>query len=309
MPQRNALLQYIYSPAEAGLNSWPSGELRLDGVEVTDNPEQADVFVCPGNLSLFQVNGVIQKDLIYKLPYLAGNEHRSVFLDISDNFKQAIGMPCLFIKCDVRDWMLKDDPNSINFAWPVEDYAECVDIPAGGFLHDVSAHMWNWSEARRESAQSCLDTTALNCDFALYDDFTGYLKAGDPELIRRRSEFRRSMRESRVALCPESIPGVFPYRFFEAMSAGRVPVLVASDVVFPFADEIPYSSFILHIERSDAARTGELIAQFLRWHNDRQLEASGAMARKYWLQYLNSADWPKLMAMAVEKKLGVLAAK
>lgn len=293
--------QYIYRADECGFSEWPSGTLRLDGIELTQSPHEADVFVCPGNLSLFQEHGVINQQRIYRLPYLRGNEQRHCFLDVSDNFEQPIGMPCLFIKCDTRSWMLPHDPNSIQMAWPVEDFSECIPIPPGGFIYDISFHGWLSTTTRELSSQSCIDTR-LRCDMARYTDFTGYIYY-EPEGIRRRAAYRHSLNYSRLALCPESIPGVMPYRFYEAMSAGRVPVLVSSDFVLPFDDEIPYHEFIVQIPRHLAAETGGIIANYLGGVSDGQLIEMGKQARKYWEKYLDSRKWPQIMAYAVQKQM------
>lgn len=294
--------QYIYQPREVGLDldDWPSGTLRLDGIEQTRNPDEADIFVCPGSLMMFQ-----NPTSLDRFPFMKGREERHVFFDVSD-YEMQYGKPCIFIRCNTRDWYFKNDPNTISFAWPVEDYAECVDVPAGGFTYDVSFQAWLSSIARKQAARSCLETTRLRSDIAGYSDFTGYLKADDPELARRRAEFRRSMRESRVALCPESIPGVFPYRFFEAMSAGRVPLLVGTGYVFPFSDEIPYKDFSIALPTSEASRAGQFIVEFLDVHNDEELVHMGKMARHFWKEFLNSADWPKSMAKVAVAKLNSL---
>ncbi len=291
--------QYIYSPREAGLEAWPSGELRLEGIEVTGNPEEADVFVCPGNLSLFQDEGRLDV-----LPFMATHEERHVFMDVSDNFTTALRRKCMFIRCDVRSWMLKDDPNSIAFAWPVEDFAECVELPDGGFRFDVSFQGWLSTPARTGSSAACIGNPELQSDIATYPDFCGYIYY-QPEGIRRRAEFRRSMRESRVALCPESIPGVLPYRFFEAMSAGRIPLLVGSDYVLPFADEIPYDDFIIRCPAESAPIADQVALEFIRAHSDTAIIDKGLEARHYWRKYLNREDWPRTMAEAVLKRLEV----
>src|SRR5678815_135060 len=128
-------------------------------------------------------------------------------------------------------------------------------LPTSGFESDISFHGWVTSHAtRRQSTSSCMATN-LKCDFALYKDFTGYLD-GKPEGIARRARFRDSMRRSRLALCPESISGVFPYRFWEAMSAGRVPFLVGSDFIWPFEEEIPFADFTLTCPRECADDAG-----------------------------------------------------
>jgi hypothetical protein len=299
---------YVYSPAEAGLAAWPSGELRLDGFDQTSDPDEADVFVVPGNLSLFQENGILNKERLYRLPYLAGNENRTVVFDVSDNFTKPICMPLIFLRCDMRTWMTFDDPCSVPMPWPVEDYESCVEVPPDGFKYDVSFQGWLSTDTRTISSQACKETPELKCDIATYSDFCGYLhdratNQWTGEGVRRRTEFRRSMKESRICLCPESIPGVLPYRFFEAMSAGRVPLLVSSDYCLPFEREIPYDEFIITLPRENAHEAGQVALDFVRRADDEEVDAMGAMARFFWKKWLNCADWPRTMAYAVKAQL------
>lgn len=286
---------YIYSPAEAGLtDDWPSGQLRLEG-ETVANPNDADVFVVPGPLHMFKAAWELDRFVFMK-----EHESRHVFFHCSDDEVQ-YGKECLFIRCNTRLWNLNTDPNTISWPWPVENYAECIEPPPSGFKYDVSFQGWLWSDARKESVASC-QMSKLVLDFATYKDFCGYIY-DTPEGKRRRAEFRRSMRESRVALCPESIPGVFPYRFFEAMSAGRVPVLIGWGYVLPFADEIPYEEFCLFIPRQYAKDTANYIVALLDGLSDVELIERGKQARFYWDKYLDRDKWPALMTYAVEKAL------
>lgn len=292
--------QYRYRPEEIGRTEWPSGELRLDGIEVTTNPDEADLFVCPGPLLLFQKPSDLDR-----FPYMKGREDKHVFFDVSD-YETVYDKPCIFIRCNLRTWMLARDVNSVSWSWPVEDMSECIAVPDGGFKYDVSFQGWNWSDVRKASIQSCLNAWNLRCDIATYTDFFGYLKDYDPEFHRRRAEFRRSMRESRIALCPESIPGVFPYRFFEAMSAGRVPLLVGSGYVLPWADEIPYDQFTIRVQRESAADVGMVAQAALSIGTDADFIEMGLKARHYYETFLHRDKWASLMADAIKKKLGVL---
>lgn len=294
--------QYVYCSHQIGLDSWPAGELRLEGIEVTKEPDLADVFVVPGALSMFQVDGNLQMDRLYALPYLRGNESRTVFFDVSDNFKTPINLPIIFIRCDARDWMLPSDPGTIQFGWPVEDFAEVIPLPEGGFKYDISGHMWLSSETRKSSLAAIKNNRMLKSDLAGYSDFTGYIYH-ESEGIRRRAEFRRSMKESRISLCPESIPGVFPYRFFEAMSSGRVALLVGSDFVWPWEKDVPYESFSIVCPRNLADQADQVALTFLQSHSDDEIIQMGKQARIYWETYLRSSDWPRLHAIAIQRKL------
>lgn len=293
---------YRYSPAEIGLSGWPDGELQLTGaVRVTD-PKEAEIFMCPGPLLLFN-----EPSDMNRFPYMAGNEERHVFFDVSEN-STVFGRNCIFIRTNLKKHMLAGDPNSVSFPWPVENYAECVDVPEGGFKYDVSFHGWVIYATRRDVTEIVQKTGELKSDMACYPDFTGAIYS-TPEGIRRRGEFRRSMRESRLCLCPESIPGDFPYRFFEAMSAGRVPVLVGRNQVFPFADEIPYADFSIHIDLDEVRQAGRILTKFLQDNDDAELIRKGKLARQYWLKYLNREDWHTTMMYAAKKiwyRLGLI---
>jgi hypothetical protein len=298
------LKQYIYKASEIGLSEWPSGTLRLNGIDVTEAPGEADLFVVPGALYPHFVN---PGDL-YKLPHFRGNEAKHCLMDVSD-YEPVYSQPSLFIRCNTRTWYLDKDPNTISFAWPVQSFHECIDVPEGGFKYDVSFQGWRSSQARAQSADSCKGLRQLKCDIAEYENFAGYLTSpshatyNQAEWDRRWAEHRRSIKESRVVLAPESIPGVFPYRFFEAMSAGRVPVLIGRHFVFPFAHRIPYGDFMIHIDLSNMQYTGGIIREYLNKTRDHELIERGKEARRYWEKYLNSADWPDTMALAIKDKL------
>jgi len=299
------MFAYTYKPEECGLSEWPSGTLRLEGSIPVENPNDADVFIVPGCIFLFK-DDLSRLD---RLPYMAGRENRHVLFDVSDHITKALCREWITFRCDIRDWMVKDDPNSICFPWPVSDMGDVVAVPEGGFKYDVCFRGWLSTDARRASSDSCKNHPDLKCDIEQYGYFTGYIGTPgraeyDPvKFSRLMDEFKCSMQQSRIALCPESIPGVFPYRFWEAMSAGRVPLLVGSDFVFPFADEIPYKEFIIQVPRDEASNAGKIVKDMIDVLSDDELLEMGKLARKYWQQFLNSANWGTLMYAAVEKKL------
>jgi hypothetical protein len=299
--------QYIYGPEVIGLAQWPSGTLRLEGIDVTENPSEADLFVIPGTFSLFQDNGNVKRDMLERLPHWKGNEARHVAFDVSDYFTKAIDLPIIFLRCDVRTWMLPTDVNTIQMAWPVEDLGQCVPVPEGGFKYDISFHAWLSSNVRRYSSDAILASRRLNHDIERYPDFYGYIE-NEPEGKRRRKEFLRSLQESRIALCPESIPGVLPYRFFEAMSAGRVPFLISSNYVLPFADEIPYEKFCIWCSAETPSEAAAIAGDVLNRMSDADLIDAGKIARYWWEQKLDSRNWPRIMAEAVTAKLEKVAA-
>ncbi|MDE1919375.1 MAG: exostosin family protein [Patescibacteria group bacterium] len=51
-------------------------------------------------------------------------------------------------------------------------------------------------------------------------------------------------------------------RLFEILSLGRIPVIVDTERIFPFADKVDYSSFALIVDSRDLGRLPERIAEF-----------------------------------------------
>jgi hypothetical protein len=110
------------------------------------------------------------------------------------------------------------------------------------------------------------------------------------------------MKESRIALCPESIPGTLPYRFLEAMSAGRVPLLVGSHYVLPFESLIPYREFALFCPADQASRAGAMALEFIKATPDSVIIEMGKRGRHYFEKYMNRDNWPQLMTDRVIEK-------
>lgn len=295
--------QYIYSAAEANLADWPSGTLRLDGIEVTEDPNAADVIVYPGALH------TLRPPDLDKLPYMRDHEEKHVFFHNADHTDR-YGKKCIFLRCNMRPWNFESDPNSIAWPWgvnPKGDLDQCVEVPSKGYTYDVSFVGWNSGLVRKVSANSCKNHGKIHADVTLYPDFFGYLE-DTPEGHRRRADFIRSLKESCIILCPESIPGVLPYRFFEALAAGRYPLLIGHDYALPFSDRIPYDEFMSKLTNDDAMDAGYAVAEIRSRHTDAVFREKGQMARKYWSEFMDGAHWPRLMAEEVKRKLGVLQA-
>lgn len=292
---------YAYNLAECRLPYWPDGLMTFPDVEMTENPADADVFISKAPLDFLNQQHIN----IQNLPHFAGNEARHVFFDVSDGNNEIYDAPCLFMRANLKTSMKERDPNSIAWPWPIDDYADCVDLPEGGFKYDVSFHGLRQHHSRLESTASC-EQSGMTTDMIFHPDFTGtYLPAGGytPEGIRRMNGFKNSMRQCRVSLCPENISGDIPYRFYEAMSAGRIPVLVGSDYVLPFADEIAYEAFCIQIPRNEADKAGTIIRDFLHGRSDEEILNRGEHGRIAWRSWLHRDDWPTHMRYTVEKHL------
>ncbi len=114
---------------------------------------------------------------------------------------------------------------------------------------------------RRKALRAFEGSDRVETSFIVRDSFSGSAStiAGDPEQARK--EYIDNMVDSDFILAPKGDAN-YSVRFFEALSLGRVPILIDTDVCLPLEDELDYSKFILRVSYKDIAKLPEIVADF-----------------------------------------------
>ncbi|MCA9370800.1 MAG: exostosin family protein [Candidatus Peregrinibacteria bacterium] len=79
----------------------------------------------------------------------------------------------------------------------------------------------------------------------------------DPK--KARQEYIENLLGSDYALVIKG-DGNYSYRFYEALSLGRIPVLLDTDCILPLEDEIAYSECVLRVPYADLSRLSDIVA-------------------------------------------------
>ena len=259
----------------------------------TDDPKAADFFLFPMDASFYS------GDDFHRLPYFSGNELRHVFVHTGDT-AAPLGIPSLIFRCSTHHDQFKTDPGTFPWPYPVEDFGNEASIPAEGFSFDLCFH--GFPNSIRAAAVAAAKT-ALNVSFEFRPTFWGFIGETDAGKIQR-AEMVSAMRKSRLALAPRG-GGMSSYRFYEALTMARVPVLIADGHVLPFGHVIPWDDIIVRIAQRDLARTGSILRAFLDSHGDRELIERGRALRAAWGKYLDRRRWPVIMAEQIGNWLEV----
>lgn len=114
--------------------------------------------------------------------------------------------------------------------------------------------------------------------------------SGSPETIsispeQARREYTENMRGSDFVLAPKGDAN-YSVRFFEALSFGRIPILVDTDVCLPLEEEIDYSSCIVRVNYRDLDRLPEIVADFYAGLTEERFAAMQKNARETFEKYL-----------------------
>lgn len=80
----------------------------------------------------------------------------------------------------------------------------------------------------------------LDANFIIRRQFWGG-KPHDPSLIE---DYEKNIKESHFTICNRGA-GNFTMRFYQTLSASRIPILVDTDIAFPLEDQINYKEFCI----------------------------------------------------------------
>lgn len=83
------------------------------------------------------------------------------------------------------------------------------------------------------------------------NSFSGWRRDKSTNTLNRRVEFFNSVRGSRYVICPRG-DGNQSLRFYETLSAGRVPILIDTRIKLPLEDRLNYSKITITLKLYDS---------------------------------------------------------
>ena len=306
-----ALKAFVYGDSDL-LHATPLNAYQIDKARValpktfqkTDRPQEADIFWIPvdlGHIEAYHGGARAVAESVRRLPFWKGNERRHVAYFCSDGAEPTV-LPCIMF----RQSFYKDRADENVVAWPyaVEDLGDLETDDFAALPYDVSfVGSRVSSKCRAESFDSVARSTTLK--HFLDDSHLHWGSVEHTEVGRKRKElFAKSMAESRMVLAARG-GGLSCYRFFEAMSAGRVPVLLADDWQLPHSPLIDWDDCIIQIAERDATCAGEILAKWTGAAAIARLAVMGHEAREMWRYFLAPDVWPDMMELCVRQKLGI----
>ncbi len=156
---------------------------------------------------------------------------------------------------------------------------------------DALANVHPGYYTRVEAIRSCRRTAGLAKNFLIRTEAsfvvgqdgwgTGALK-GEAAF---RSAFMGNMLNSDYILCTRGL-GNYSFRLYEALSCGRIPVLIDTDCLLPFYDNPGWRSAIVWIDQADVASTGERIMEFHAALSPAEFLQRQETARELWARWL-----------------------
>jgi hypothetical protein len=165
----------------------------------------------------------------------------------------------------------------------IPDHFPC-DIELGNTVRDGIITFCGHLEGVRKQIFDKMCT--IWCSGRQFIERSGFWAAGMDKLVARR-EYYSNMLSGSYTLCMRG-GGNFSYRFYEALSFGRVPVLIDTDNVLPFEDHIDWDKYIMRISFDDFMKSN--ISDFV---TNRRANFSPIENRKLWEKWFSPEGYAK----------------
>lgn len=249
----------------------------LDIVEYTD-VENCDFIYYPHKINKnTNINNLIELSEKYnkKILLFYNDDDESIF-----NFKNSILFRTSILKNNKpKNYFsipafCNDLKNEKNFFLRKKD-----NIPTIGFCGAITHPI-------RKTLIDEINKTELNKNFIIRDNFWG----GDVWGQRVRSEYIQNTLNSDIVICLRGA-GNFSYRFYETMCLGRIPLIVDTDLVFPFDEFIDYNNFTIKLSINNIDDIQNKIMSF--WNSIESYENLQMNIIDFWNQNLSPTGFIK----------------
>lgn len=118
----------------------------------------------------------------------------------------------------------------------------------------------------------------------------------------RKKRAINAMNQSIATLCPRGF-GVQSIRFFETLSACRIPILISDNYVLPLEDKINYSSFICRVAEKEIMKSPTIISAFFNANDKNQMKKRCELGRDVWEKYFSKSKISEYLYLTLSQVL------
>ena len=152
-------------------------------------------------------------------------------------------------------------------------------VPILGFCGQVNIY-------RKNILNMSYTNPSIKTNFILRKFFFGGAeKEKSISKINLIKDFYDNMEQSHFIICNRG-SGNFTMRFYQCLSAGRIPVLVDTDMLLPFTDRIPWKEFIIMEEDEN-----KVMMKIIDWWKNKNLEQIQSKCSQIYYKYFTHTNF------------------
>jgi hypothetical protein len=137
------------------------------------------------------------------------------------------------------------------------------------------------SKFRKRTLELFTSNKNIKSNFIIRKKFWG----GKPHDIKLLSDFENNMISSHFNVCNRG-NGNFSIRFYQTLSCGRIPILLNTDIILPFEEEINWKDFIILGDTEE-----ELVTNVLYYWNTKNILEMQIKCKEIYDKYFSNTNF------------------
>ena len=129
------------------------------------------------------------------------------------------------------------------------------------------------------------NSSLVTTNFLIRKSYSGHVMTAENNLDVLRKEFINNLINSDYILIIRGDANAAT-RFYEALSLGRIPLILDTDLIFPFEDIIDYRKFCIFVDFRDVGRIDKIIRKFHDSITNERFIEMQKNAREVYLKHL-----------------------
>ena len=140
---------------------------------------------------------------------------------------------------------------------------------------------------RRKSIEVLKKSDLIETNFILRKSYSAHADTIELDPRKAREEYIQNILNSDFVLAPKG-DGNYSARFYEALSLGRIPILIDTETTLPLEGVINYDSFILRVRYRDIGGIDKIIADFYNKLSNEEFIKMQKLGKEMFKKYLRS---------------------
>lgn len=126
---------------------------------------------------------------------------------------------------------------------------------------------------RKQAIAELKHSKKISANFIIRSTYSGHANTISLDSSVARKEFISNLANSDLALCVKG-DGNYSMRMYEALSLGRIPLLIDTDVQLPLEDRIMYDEFMIRVPYSRIVETPDIVEHWWSTISESDYEAA-----------------------------------
>ena len=262
--------------------------------DTVDDPSTADYIICPYNISVAINNLTLywllrlfnDCDIFHKYYW------KFIFIFEDDN-SWRIPMGGTWLRYSIDKQLSSSESISVPYLLKKQAFERTENCSlSANFVGALHTH-----PIRNKLAEYLSDKNYFKKVLLIFrKEFYYHPELEEAEKRKRKYQLNEAIKKSFITFCPRGT-GMNTVRFFEAMSFGRIPILISEHCDLPFKEDINYDEFSFNVSYGEFDIINEILDT-----GSKELKKMCQISHKIHEEYFSITNYPRKLVHYLQKR-------